>query len=47
MGRSEEDIRRLCPGAKVEKGLALHGGSVKDGESLLRKWAEIEKEPSK
>ena len=37
MGRSERDIRRLCPGARVEKGLAIHGGSVKYAKSDLQK----------
>lgn len=40
MGRSEEDIRRLCPGATVAKGLAIHGGSVKEAEPDIRKWIE-------
>ena len=39
MGHSEQDIRRLCPGATVEKGLAIHGGSVKNAEATLKKWA--------
>ena len=26
LGRSENDIKRLCPGASVKQGLALHGG---------------------
>ena len=39
MGHSEQDIRRLCPGARVEKGLAIHGGSVKNAEGTLKKWA--------
>ena len=38
MGHSEQDIRRLCPGARVEKGLAIHGGSVKNAEGTLKKW---------
>lgn len=38
MGHSEQDIRHLCPGAKVERGLAIHGGTVKYGEKELRKW---------
>ena len=40
MGHSEQDIRRLCPGATVEKGLAIHGGSVKNAEAALKKWAK-------
>ena len=39
LGHSEKDIRRLCPGAKVEKGLAIHGGSVKNAEDVIRKWS--------
>ena len=39
MGHSEQDIRRLCPGAKVEKGLAIHGGSVKNAKNALSTWA--------
>lgn len=40
MGRSEADIRRLCPGATVAKGLAIHGGSVKEAETDIRRWIE-------
>ena len=40
MGRSEQDIRRLCPGAKVEKGLSIHGGDVDKSEDALRAWSE-------
>ena len=38
LGRSEDDIRRLCPGAKVEKGLALHGSSVKEAQEDVERW---------
>lgn len=38
MGSSERDIKKLCPGAKVERGLALHGGSVKNAGDAIRKW---------
>ena len=38
MGASEKDIRKLCPGAKAEKGLAIRGGSVKDAEPALDRW---------
>lgn len=40
MGRSESDIQRLCPGAKVERGLAIHGSSAAKAGSALKKWAE-------
>jgi flavodoxin len=38
MGRSESDIKKLCPGAKVQKGLAIRGGSVKDAEMEISLW---------
>lgn len=38
MGNSEADIKRLCPNAKVEKGLAIHGASVKRSEKDIEKW---------
>lgn len=40
MGNSEKDIQRLCPDAKVEKGLALRGGKVAQAELEIRKWLE-------
>ena len=40
MGASEKDIARLCAGAKVEKGLPIHGGSVASAETLIRSWLE-------
>lgn len=38
MGHSEADIRRLCPGATVEKGLAIPGGRAGTAAGLLEKW---------
>lgn len=38
MGSSERDIRRLCPDAEVEKGLAIHGGSVNRSRKDIEKW---------
>lgn len=38
MGRSEQDIKRLCPGASVEKGLAIHGSSAAKAGPALKKW---------
>ena len=40
MGRSEADIQAACPGAKVEKGLAVTGGRVAQAENDIRKWLE-------
>ena len=40
MGRSESDIRRLCPGARVEKGLAILGSAAAEAGSALKQWVE-------
>lgn len=38
LGRSEAEIRRLCPGATVVPGLAIKGSSVLNAEAELRTW---------
>lgn len=38
MGRSEGDIKAHCKGANTEKGLAIHGSSVKQSKSQIEKW---------
>lgn len=38
MGSSERDIKRLCPDTIVEKGLAIHGGSVQRSKKDIEKW---------
>ena len=38
MGKSEADIRRLCPGATVERGIAIQGARVKHARSELERW---------
>lgn len=38
LGSSLSDIKKLCPAAKVEKGLAIHGGSVKRSRKDIEKW---------
>lgn len=38
MGSSVADIKKLCPGARVENGLAIHGGSVKRARNDIEKW---------
>ena len=38
MGSSMTDIQKLCPGAKVEKGIALRGGSVENAQRALEEW---------
>jgi flavodoxin len=38
MGRSESDIRKLCPAARVLKGLPTRGGIVQGAEQDIAKW---------
>ena len=38
MGRSESDIKKLCPNAKIESGLAIRGSSVQFCDSKLKNW---------
>lgn len=38
MGSSVNDIKMLCPTAKVEKGLALQGSSVQRSKKEIKKW---------
>ena len=38
MGSSEIDLKRICPTAKIEKGLAIRGGSADKSASALVKW---------
>ena len=38
LGQSERDIKQLCPGAKVLRGLAIRGGSVAQAEKAIAAW---------
>ena len=38
MGHSEADIRKLCPQATVEAGLAITGGKVSAAKETIQKW---------
>jgi flavodoxin len=40
LGRSVGDIKRICPNATVEKGLAIHGSSVNQSEQIIKKWVK-------
>lgn len=40
MGRSEADIRRLCPDCDVRAGLAIHGSSVSAADAAVKAWLE-------
>ena len=38
MGYSERDLKRLCPGADVAKGLAIPGSAVQRAEAEIGAW---------
>ena len=38
MGDSENDIKKLCPNAKVEKGIAINGSEVDKSKEAIEKW---------
>ena len=40
MGRSEGDLRKLCPGAEIAPGLPIHGSSVRQAEEEIRRWIQ-------
>lgn len=42
MGHSQQELKKLCPTARIEKGLAIRGGSVKNAQEQLRQWAEAQ-----
>ena len=42
LGRSINDIKKLCPNAKIEKGLAVRGGSVWRARKDIEKWVREE-----
>lgn len=43
MGSSTEDIKRICPGAIVEAGIAIRGGEVKRAKEEIKKWIQVGK----
>ena len=40
LGRSESDIKKLCPTAKIAKGLAIEGGHVQKADSAIASWLQ-------
>ncbi len=41
LGSSVGDIQKLCPGAKVEKGIAIHGAEVNRAKGTIEKWVSL------
>lgn len=42
MGKSEADLKKICHGAVIKKGLPIHGAHVKDAEQKIKKWLQEE-----
>ena len=40
LGNCERDLKRLCAGASVGKGLAVHGAEAAESESVVAAWAK-------
>jgi len=40
LGRSEQDIHNLCPGAILLKGLAIRGGNVNNAGKQIAEWVK-------
>jgi len=40
MGKSENDIRKLCPTANILKGLAIKGSNVHHANSIVSEWLQ-------
>ncbi|MCD7819826.1 MAG: flavodoxin [Clostridiales bacterium] len=38
LGRTEKDVAKAARGAKVTKGLAVHGSSVDDAKKMIESW---------
>ncbi len=38
IGRSERDIQKLCPGARVGKGIVIRGSLVAEADQVVRAW---------
>ena len=42
MGRSETELRRLCPTARVLEGLSLYGGDIRHSLTDIQDWLDEE-----
>ena len=38
MGRSEQDIRSICPDAQIDAGLSIKGTDIKQGLAMIEEW---------
>lgn len=40
MGASERDLKRICNGAEIKKGLSIHGSKADSSESQVAQWVK-------
>ncbi len=40
LGRSLEDIKKICPKADVREGLSIKGSTVKSSEAAIKEWLQ-------
>lgn len=40
MGRSESDLKNICKGAVIKKGLSIHGAEAENSENKVTDWAK-------
>ena len=40
LGRSVNDIKKICDSSEVRKGLSIVGSEVKNSKEILEKWLE-------
>lgn len=43
MGRSEKDIKELCPKADIKEGLAIRGGNADNSDKIIENWIKAYK----
>ncbi|MBQ6220233.1 MAG: flavodoxin [Methanosphaera sp.] len=40
LGSTMKDVKKLCAGADIREGLAIHGSEVKDSKNKIEKWVQ-------
>lgn len=40
MGSSERDLKKICAGAMIEKGLSIHGAEAESSSGKVSSWAK-------
>ena len=40
LGSAMNDVKKLCSGADIQKGLAIHGAEVRESKSMIERWVK-------